>query len=436
MGGSIFFIGPGSHSKSAYCKQIAGVGIILQQHGVRVVTTNNQIHSSYFLDPRSGVLNVPRGVDPYFSDAAPEYFEEGNYDLVITLLDTYNLSWLLEEENKELLKKTLVYAPVDFPVNDAALEVNPILLEAPYVAVPSKWGYRQLSRARGRKPTFYIPHGIGVEYRPVVSAKPNFRRSIGLPEDAFIVGSVGVNLGERKNLPGVIEAFSILAEKNPNAYLYIQTDPSPYDGKYPKSYEGLKYDLPRIARRHGVQEKVLYPEDSDYRKGLPEAKMAWLYSAFDVYLSMSYAEASCLPLYEAQGSGTPIVVADNTAQTETVSPERGWLVPMLPGKYTPLGRPEHQQYNPVDIKRAGTLLIKAWRHRDTTEEFGRAGAEWASQFRFDRVVKKYWLPLLNKLGVEFQMSEDVDLESSDARLHAVSVRPSSGDESYLEEAKL
>jgi len=432
-GGSLFFISPGTRGKSAYCNQVRGLATILQQNGVSVVTTSNTVPSAF---NDNGVMNYPAGSDPYFSDIALEYFKEGGYNLVITLMDTYRLSWMLKDENKELLKKTLVYAPIDFPIDEAALAVNPILMKAPHVVVPSKWAYRQLSRVR--KNVFYIPHGVIPTYRPVPLAKPNFRRAIGLPEDTFVVGSVAVNLGERKNLPGIIEAFSIFAKTAYNAYLYMHTDPSPYDGKFPKAYEGLKYDLPRICRRYGVHDKVLFPEDTDYKRGQPEEAMAWFYSAFDVFISMSYAEAFCLPLYEAQSCGTPVIAPDNTAQTETVPlvDKSRWLVPTLSGTYTPLGRPEHQPYSPVDIRGAVKHLIYAWRHRATIGEIGNQSRVRVLQFRFDKVVKKYWLPLLNKLGVEFDMTEDVDLEHSDARLHGATVQSGLDDEGYLEDAQL
>lgn len=56
------------------------------------------------------------------------------------------------------------------------------------------------------------------------------------------------------------------------------------------------------------------------------SELVSLYSSADVLLSLSKAETFGLTIVEAMACGTPVIVYDNTAQTELILPDTGFLV--------------------------------------------------------------------------------------------------------------
>ena len=70
-----------------------------------------------------------------------------------------------------------------------------------------------------------------------------------MPQDAFIVGVVGVNQGvpNRKSLPQVIESFSRFRKKHGDAMLYLHTSRKRNDG----------FDLDPMLKQFQLEEKGL-----------------------------------------------------------------------------------------------------------------------------------------------------------------------------------
>lgn len=150
--------------------------------------------------------------------------------------------------------------------------------------------YELAKRKFKAKEVHYVP-GVGVDlsrFENVQVDRAAKRREIGVPEDAFLLLSVG-ELNENKNHQVIIKALARL--NNPNVHYAI-------------AGVGDKREyLLELASKLGVSEQVHL---LGYRKDIPELN----YSA-DVFCFPSLREGLGLAAIEAMACGKPAVVANN-----------------------------------------------------------------------------------------------------------------------------
>ena len=139
------------------------------------------------------------------------------------------------------------------------------------------------------KEVCHVP-GVGVDlsrFREVRVDRAVKRREIGVPEDAFLLFSVG-ELNENKNHQVIIRALARL-----------------HDPKIHYAIAGVgdkREDLLTLARELGVSDQVHL---LGYRKDIPE-----LNASADVFCFPSYREGLGLGAIEAMACGIPIVTSD------------------------------------------------------------------------------------------------------------------------------
>lgn len=195
-------------------------------------------------------------------------------------------------------------------------------IESDPLLVPSEWhsAIQQMHRA------FVISTfgqdccaeaGVDTVYLPVPIDRTLFRRYT--PEEkaaakrkmcmdgAFIVLTVMDNQ-ERKNWPAAVEAFARFNDAHPeaNAYHVIVTKRRPNE---------LGWRIPQLLARFGTQHRTLLQEADLTHNGqaLPDAALAEMFGAADVYLHTSQAEGLGLTVLEAMSAGVPVVGTDCTS---------------------------------------------------------------------------------------------------------------------------
>lgn len=233
----------------------------------------------------------------------------GDQDLssvqVITLMDV----WVLNSPHLSKLNLA-AWCPVDH------MPTPPLVAEffkrsgATPIAM-SRFG-EDMFKAAGLEP-LYVPHGVDTNVlRPV--DRSELRSSLGIAQDAFVVGMVAANQGNapaRKAFPAAFTAFAIFHAQHPDSVLYLH---SMIDGGINLAYWldlcGVPLDAVKIT-----------PQDAIYR-GLPYEAMATIFSNLDVLLSPSYGEGFGIPILEAQACGTPVIVNDFSAMPELCG--AGW----------------------------------------------------------------------------------------------------------------
>lgn len=153
----------------------------------------------------------------------------------------------------------------------------------------NKEDYALAAKRMRAKRVEYIP-GVGLDvdkYAETKVDRASKRREIGVPEDAFMILSVG-ELNKNKNHKSVIRALSEL--HNPSVH-YVIAGRGELDGY-----------LCKLAQSFGIGTQVHL---IGYREDLPK-----LYMAADMYIHPSLREGLPVALMEAMGSGLPCIASD------------------------------------------------------------------------------------------------------------------------------
>jgi glycosyltransferase involved in cell wall biosynthesis len=153
-------------------------------------------------------------------------------------------------------------------------------------------------------------------------AKRSARTRLGLPDDSFIVGSVG-RLSVEKNYPLLVEAFSMLLKPLPASGVNAAEGAGGNKPMPRLLLIGDGADKPRIQaaiRQFGVQDHCVLP-------GVQSDIGTWL-QAMDVFCLSSDTEGTSISLLEAGAAGLPSVVTDVGGNPEVViDGESGIVVP-------------------------------------------------------------------------------------------------------------
>jgi D-inositol-3-phosphate glycosyltransferase len=134
---------------------------------------------------------------------------------------------------------------------------------------------------------------------------------LGIPLDAFIVGVVGRNQ-TRKRLELTLDYFSAWLHRYnvEDAYLYLHVAPT---GE-------ASCDLKSLVRFFDLRGKVIV-HTPDAGVGDDDARMPFVYSAMDVYMTQSQAEGFGLPALEAMACGVECVLPNHSA----FGKDGGWV---------------------------------------------------------------------------------------------------------------
>ena len=150
--------------------------------------------------------------------------------------------------------------------------------------------------------TVYKIDSVGIElktYQSIVVTKEEKRKELGIPNDAFVVVSIG-ELNWNKNHAIVVEAIGKL--KKDNIYYLI-------------CGEGIeKNTLKEQAKRLGIEKQVLL---TGFRDDIPE-----ILKTADVMAFPSLREGLGLVAIEAMASGVPVIASDNRGTREYM--RDGW----------------------------------------------------------------------------------------------------------------
>jgi glycosyltransferase involved in cell wall biosynthesis len=122
---------------------------------------------------------------------------------------------------------------------------------------------------------------------------------------------------------------------------------------------------------------------------MPQADLAGLYSAMDVFLAPSYGEGFGLGTIEAQACGTR-VIGSNWAATPDLVAEDGWLVdgqPMWDSGQDAI-------WQVPSIPSIVDALEQAYKADRGVSD---VAVKFAKEFDVDTVFDKHWVPVLNKL---------------------------------------
>jgi len=260
------------------------------------------------------------------------------------------------------------------------------LLSGAHPVAYSRWAERKMREA-GLVPS-YVPHGVDCSvFRPLADdERAAARDQLGVPRDAFVISVVAANKGTdppRKAWGEHLEAFARFHAKHPDSMLLAHTmAAAPNDW-------GL--DLRPLLTNLGIADAVMFSDDYAQVCGLySDEYIAKLIGLSDVYSNPSYGEGFGLGALQAQACGVPVIVGDNSAQSELCG--AGWKVACQRYWHH---RDEAWWHTPL-IKSIGACMDKAYRARGETQLRERARA-FAERYDADLITERYWRPVLDML---------------------------------------
>lgn len=146
-----------------------------------------------------------------------------------------------------------------------------------------------------------------------ISNRDELKKKIfNLNSENFLIGVVAKNQF-RKDLVRSLEVFQRFNLAHPDSYLYLHTD---------KVSENCG-DISQIIRQMGVPNVIL---KYDNVGRLTQEQLCNMYNAFDCLLVTSLGEGLCYPIIEAQLCEIPVIGAGNTAITELINEDKGYVI--------------------------------------------------------------------------------------------------------------
>lgn len=190
------------------------------------------------------------------------------------------------------------------------LFVRPTLLKANAIHYVSNGEYSESMKTfKNDLPSYIVPNCLmSDDYIVEPEKKKNFRESLDIPKDAFIISFLSL-IRPRKGLELLIKAFSKL--NSDSIFLLI--------GGATESLEYLK-TLKEMCWDYGIDQKVKW-------FGLVEPQeLTSFYAASDLFVFPSFEEAFGMVVVEAMACGTPVLISKGVPIWQEILEDNAGLV--------------------------------------------------------------------------------------------------------------
>ena len=271
--------------------------------------------------------------------------------------------------------KFVVVTPIDgTPIHPEWLSMVDV---ADANLVISRFGVEAM-RKSGKNVGLLHPGVDSNEFYPV--DKKELRKKAGIPEDAFVLGTMGVNQG-RKAFEFMPQIFLEFAREKPDAWYFLDCD------KHGPAGWNLPSLFKEIVNHHGLNPKLLdriiFKEDV-LKLGLTELRDR--YNLLDVHMVISHREGFGLPLLEAQACGVCSMALDWCSGTEICGDDKGILVKPLAQKYPRFGSWGNAIDKDPNVEDALEKLNEVYYNRTRLNFLAKNGYEWAIQQTWDKAT--------------------------------------------------
>ncbi len=212
----------------------------------------------------------------------------------------------------------------------------------------------------------------GKEFSGDIQTINRIRNNIGAE---FVIGCVAQNVGTRKRLERLIEAFSAMETKD--ALLHLHTMPVS-----PRS----KINLFEEARDYGVLDRIIFSYGETAVYGISDRGMNLLYNYFDIHATASGYEGFGMPVLESMACGVPQAAPASGTFPELLGEnERGLLASTATSSMDADGITRSL----VDTESLADKMDALCMDPGFRRKLGDAGAEWAKQFTWDKIVDQW-----------------------------------------------
>ena len=185
------------------------------------------------------------------------------------------------------------------------------------------------------------------------SVSTGFRKTHDIPEHARIILYVGSD-NPRKNLPNLINAFSLIKPKE-NNYVLVRAGPT----EYPPGQAQVR----SLIDKYRLHDHVLW------LGRISDEALVDFYNAADLFCFPSLYEGFGLPVLEAMACGTPVVTSNSTSLPE-VAGEAALLV------------------DPYDVEAIAEAMRRVLEEPELAAELRERGLKRAAEFTWERTARE------------------------------------------------
>jgi len=371
---------------------------------------------NYWGDPHGLPYRIwPTGIngdkDPYGRRKVAGMIPQMQYDILFLLQDSFILDFMpalfskLKSSGKDF--KSICYFPIDGKPKAQWIDnVN----NADEVVAYSQFGADAAKAAQPEcKDLHIIPHGANVnDFRPLPEGEVKaFRKQyFGKHADSFIVTNLNRNQ-HRKDIPRTIAAFKKFRESVPESVLYLHMAP-----------KDQGWDLPEVCKAYGfnIAEDVIFPENFGPNQGYPREVVNMIYNASDLVVSTTLGEGWGLSWVEAMATRTPVLMPNNTAITENISEDRGYLCNSGTsiGLTTILANDNEVIRPLVDVEDMAEKMVHIYNNYEEALEKADKAYNWVHEnLNWQGNVGKQWVDLFDKVYADM-IEEKISSPDHDA----------------------
>jgi len=370
---------------------------------------------NYWGDPHGLPYRIwPTGIngdkDPYGRRKVTSMIPQMKYDILFLLQDSFILDFMpalmsqLKSSGKEF--KSICYFPIDGTPKSQWIDN---VTQADEVVAYSQFGVDAVKAIQPDcKDLHIIPHGANVnEFRPLPKKDVKAFRNqyFGKHADSFIVTNLNRNQ-HRKDIPRTIAAFKKFRESVPKSILYLHM-----------ASKDQGWNLPEVCKSYGfdLANDIIFPENFGPNQGYPREIVNMIYNASDLVVSTTLGEGWGLSWVEAMAAKTPVLMPNNTAITENISAERGYLCDSgTSAALTTVLANDNEVVRPlVDVEDMANKMVHIANNYDEALAKAETAYKWVhDNLNWQGNVGKQWVALFDKVYADLIEEKMYGISSS------------------------
>lgn len=252
-------------------------------------------------------------------------------DVVFTIGDYWDFYYMQALKVKtEFSFKWIAYLTIE--TDEIEEKMKPLFRYVDTFVVPTMYG-KAILEAETEKPVHFVPYGVDEKFKVLGESDRKALREERDCSDKIRFITVAQNTW-RKNLPALIQAVKLICHRDPHNKMqfYIHTNLESLDAQ-----EASIYDLKSIAKKFGVEDWFVFPEDCTSLFSAPDDQyLINEYNASDFFVLPSICEGFGLPILEGMACGLPVIangascmpehLGATAAESTFGASERGWTV--------------------------------------------------------------------------------------------------------------